>query len=81
VIIYLLRDTDPLGGFFCAQQIKPDILAERETVVECRAVTNFPEDVWQFVLSGALPVDVDGSNDSTWLPWWSESEPVWERTE
>ena len=79
MIVYLLRDTDPLGGFFAAQQTKPDILEERSTVVECRAVENFPEEVWQFVLEGSLPVDVDGSNDSTWLEWWAESEPVWAR--
>jgi hypothetical protein len=31
------------------------------------------------VLAGGLPVDIDHSNDSTWLEWWEEAEPVWSR--
>ena len=79
MILYLLRDTDPIGGFFAAQELKPDPITERYTVEEVRAVRDFPEDVWEFALSGGLPVDIDRSNDSTWLEWWHDAEIVWTR--
>jgi hypothetical protein len=77
--IYLLRDTDPLGGYFAAQQFKPDITQERETVVEVRATT-IPDDLWRDMLAGILPVDEDDSNDSTWVEWWPEATTVWSRS-
>ena len=81
MILYLLRDTDPNGGYFAAQEFKPDPSQERRTIVEVRAVEDFPEDIWELVLSGGLPVDLDHSNDSTWLEWWDEATPVWRRDE
>lgn len=81
MILYILRDIDPIGGFFAAQGFKPDPLQERATVVEVRAVEDFPEDLWAAVLAGELPVDVDGSNDSTWLQWWDQATPVWSRAD
>lgn len=79
MIIYLLRDIDPIGGYFAAQEQKPEMHEERDTTVECRVVTDFPEDVWAFALSGGLPVDDDYSNDSTWIEWWPEATRVWAR--
>ena len=77
--LYLLHDLDPSGGFFAAQEFKPDPHAERPSVDEVRLVEDFPDDVWEFTLAGGLPVDPDGSNDSTWLPWWDDALPVWSR--
>lgn len=79
MILYLLRDKDPRGGYFAAQAVKPDFFDERETVVEVRAVPDFPDEVWEFALAGGLPVDVDHSNDSTWVEWWAHAVPVWTR--
>ena len=81
MILYLLHNRDPNGGYFAAQEFKPDPLEERESLIEVRAVADFPEDVWEFALAGGLPVDVDHSNDSTWIEWWAEAEPVWSREE
>lgn len=77
--LYLIHDINPSGGFFAAQEFKPDPLLERTTVDEVRVVENFPDDVWEFALSGGLPVDSDHSNDSTWLPWWDDAALVWSR--
>jgi hypothetical protein len=77
--IYLLRDEDPRGGYLCAQNFKPDMSSERLSINEVRVVNNFPEDVWDMVLKGGLPIDEDFSNDSTWLPWWAEAETIWTR--
>ena len=81
MILYLLRDTDPAGGYLCAQEFKPDMTQERKTVVEVRAVPDFPEDIWAMVLEGGLPVDPDYSNDSTWLGWWDDAERVFLRSD
>lgn len=81
MILYILRDLDPLGGYFAAQGFKPDPIEERATVVEVRAVLEFPEELWETAMSGGLPIDVDRSNDSTWLQWWDDAVPVWARTE
>lgn len=77
--IYLLRDDDPRGGYFCAQSFKPDMSMERPSINEVRVVENFPADIWDMTLKGGLPVDEDYSNDSTWLPWWAEAETIWTR--
>lgn len=79
MILYILRDVDSVGGYFAAQDFKPDKSTERATIAEVRAVRDFPDDIWALVLSGGLPVDIDHSNDSTWLEWWEEAEPVWSR--
>ena len=76
--IYLLRDTDPNGGYLCAQEFKPDMTQERRTIEEVR-VTDIPEELWRDMLAGILPVDEDYSNDSTWIEWWSDAEVVWIR--
>lgn len=80
MVVYLLHDDDPNGGYFSAMSIKPDPTLERGHTVEIRAVREFPVDVWEFAMSGGLPVDVDHSNDSTWIEWWDDAEPVWKRT-
>ena len=79
MVLYLLMDTDPNGGYFCAQPWKPDLSEERASISEVRVVEDFPEDVWEFALAGGLPVDGDHSNDSTWIEWWRDATPVWER--
>lgn len=79
MILYILRDLDPRGGYFSAQPFKPNPVEERDNVVEVRAVRDFPEEVWEFALAGGLPVDIDHSNDSTWVEWWDQAEPVWSR--
>jgi hypothetical protein len=79
MVVYISRDTDPTGGYFHAEDRKPDMSIERDTIVEVREVEGFPDDVWQFVLIGALPVDADGSNDSTWAGWWADGTTVWAR--
>lgn len=78
VLVYILKDDEPAGGYFAAQTMKPDMTSERRSVAEVRAV-EMPQDVWEFALEGGLPVDVDYSNDSTWIEWWPEAEPVWTR--
>ena len=77
MILYLLRDLDPQGGYLAAQPDKPDPFTERQSVVEVRVVRDFPDDIWEFALAGGLPVDVDHSNDSTWMEWWDDAERVW----
>ena len=79
MVLYLLRDREPLGGYYAASSFKPDLEEERYTVTEVRAVREFPVDVWEFAMAGGLPVDIDGSNDSTWIEWWPDAEPVWKR--
>lgn len=76
--VYLLHDTDPQGGYFAAQQIKPDPVGERRTIDEVR-VTDIPDSLWKDMLAGILPVDEDHSNDSTWIEWWDDAEVVWLR--
>lgn len=79
VVIYISRDSDPTGGYFHAEDGKPDMAAERATVVEVREVGDFPDDLWQSMLAGGLPVDADHSNDSTWAQWWPKGTVVWVR--
>jgi hypothetical protein len=79
MVIYILKDADPAGGYFAAQDRKPFLWEERSTVVEVREVSDFPEDLWQTVLEGGLPVDEDYSNDSTWAEWWSQGRMIWVR--
>ena len=77
--VYVLQDDDPYGGYLCAQQDKPDMRYERSSVREVREI-EFPDDVWNdIVIQGGLPVDEDGSNDSTWREWWPTGETVWSR--
>lgn len=76
--IYLLRDTDPRGGYLCAQEFKPDMTQERRSIVEVR-VTEIPESLWRDMLAGILPVDEDHSNDSTWIEYWDDADVVWIR--
>jgi hypothetical protein len=76
MLIHLLKDEDPLGGYFCAEQDKPDMTIQRPSVVEVRSV-EVPDDVWELVLEGGLPVDPDYSNDSTWAQWWPLGTTVW----
>lgn len=79
MVIYIVRDSDPTGGYFHAEPSKPNLVHDRPTLVEVREVDDFPEDVWQYVLVGGLPVDADGSNDSTWSEWWPKGKVVWVR--
>ena len=76
--ISLLRDSDPNGGYLTAQEFKPDVTQERETIQEIR-VTEIPDNLWRDMLIGILPIDEDYSNDSTWIEWWSNATPVWNR--
>ena len=80
MIAYLLKDDDPHGGYFAAEDHKPDIRVQRKTLAEIRRV-ELPDEVWQMVVTGALPVDEDFSNDSTWIQWWQDpsAEIVWVR--
>lgn len=77
MILYLARDADPNGGYFEAHSTKPTEDVMRRTLQEVRVVDDFPEDVWEFALAGGLPVDSDGSNDSTWAAWWPDATVVW----
>ena len=76
--IYLIHDTDPDGGYFCAQEFKPDVSRERPSVDEVR-LTDIPEELWREMLDGLLPVDEDHSNDSTWVEYWEDADHVWSR--
>jgi hypothetical protein len=78
VRIYILRDTDPQGGYFAAQSFLPSSDEERRSVVEVRS-TEVSEEFWDGVLTGNLPIDEDRSNDSTWESLWDEAEPVWSK--
>lgn len=78
MVIYILRDTTPEGGYFCAEALEPEPGTQRPQVVECRSVEVAAE-WWASVLRGELPVDEDGSNDSTWAALWPEATPVWSR--
>ena len=74
--LYLEHDSDPHGGYFCASEFKPDPATMRRTIDEVRVVENFPDPLWKRALAGELPVDLDGSNDSTWAGWWADADPV-----
>lgn len=76
--IYLLQDDDPEGGYYCAQTWKPDMRHERPSISEVREVV-MPAELWDFLLGGGMPLDEDGSNDSTWRGFWREGETVWSR--
>lgn len=79
--LWILMDDEPYGGYFCGQSWKPNMQEERATIREVRVVEDFPDDIWDFILNqGGAPLDEDGSNDSTWLPWWKEAETVWSRS-
>lgn len=79
MVIFILKDLDPAGGYYAAQEERPEKADERQTIVEVRRVKDFPEDVWEMALTGALPVDDDLSNDSTWLGWWPKGRAIWKR--
>lgn len=81
MIIYLVRDTDPDGGYLSAQADRP-VLAGREAmfVDEIRVVDEFPEDVWELAIQGGLPVDPGGiGHDLAWMPWWEEGQVIWKK--
>jgi hypothetical protein len=77
--VYLIRDEDPEGGYYAMSPAKPDLRHyHRRSVVEVRYV-EVPAWMPEWAMTGRLPVDPDGSNDSTWAPWWAEATPVWTR--
>lgn len=78
MIIYIMRDTEPAGGFYAAQSEMPLEETERRAVVEVRK-TEVAEEFWQGVLAGRLPINFQGNNDETWLKLWEDAEPVWKR--
>lgn len=84
MLIYILMDDDPSGGYFAGQDWLPDMSLERNTIREVRKV-DMPQETWDFIIhDGGAPVDImpDGttSNDTTWLPWWLEGEVIWSRS-
>lgn len=81
MVIYLLKDNNPEGGYYCAEGERPDMSIQRSTVVEVRQV-EVPDEVWNLVLEGGLPVDDLGTNpnnDSTWIEWWPSGTTIWTR--
>jgi hypothetical protein len=80
--LWILLDDEPYGGYFAAQDWAPNMAHERSTIREVRLVEDFPDDVWNWFMNegGTLPLDDDGSNDSTWRAWWADGVPVWSRT-
>lgn len=76
--IYLMMESEPAGGYFSAQETKPNPVLQR--YVEEIRVTDIPADLWRDMLAGILPVDEDHSNDSTWIEYWDDATPVWKRT-
>lgn len=79
MIIYLLLDEDPDGGYYAAQDRKPDMRIERRSIVEVREV-DVLDSLWEMTLRGELPVDADHSNDSTWVDYWPQGKTVWSRS-
>lgn len=77
--IWILLDENPSGGYYAAQDWQPDLSLERNTIREVRVVS-IPRETWDFMLNqGGLPLDPDGSNDTTWLEWWPQARTVWSR--
>lgn len=76
--IYILKNDDGDGGYYCAQSEAPDMRWQRPAITEVRLVS-IPDDIWALVLAGGLPVDEDRSNDSTWIEWWPEGSTTWTR--
>jgi hypothetical protein len=77
--IWILMDDDPSGGYYAGQDWQPDLSLERNTIREVRVVS-MPKATWNFLLNeGGMPLDQDGSNDSTWLEWWPQGRTVWSR--
>ena len=74
--IYILNDKDPMGGFYSAQREVPNMDYERWSIQEVRAV-EVTEKFWSSLLEGKLPVDDDGSNDSTWIKLWPTGVTIW----
>lgn len=84
MIVYLIRYSNPVnGGYFAAQDSKPIIAPyshEERWAQEVAVVEDFPDDVWELVISGGLPVDPDGEgHDLVWEPWWEQSRTLWRR--
>lgn len=81
MIVYLVRDMDPSGGYLSAQTERPPLIGREAVYVdEIRVVEDFPEDVWDLVVAGGLPVDPGGAgHDLVWMPWWEDAETVWKK--
>lgn len=82
IVLYMVRDNDPHGGYFSAQEWKPDTRILRPSDEEMRVVVSFPLDVWQSIVRGddEIERDPDGSMDSFWVPWWAQGTTIWTRT-
>lgn len=83
MMIYILMDDDPNGGYFAGQDWLPNMEWERASIREVRAV-DMPEETWEFIINGGAPLDTmrdqTTSHDSTWLPWWLDGRVVWSRS-
>lgn len=76
---YLIRDDDPDGGYFSLSTTKPDLRHfPRRSIAEIRLV-EIPDYLPDWCERAMLPVDPDGSTDSTWSPYWAEGTTVWLR--
>lgn len=75
--VYLMMESNPEGGYFSAQEFKPNPVTQR--YIEEVRVVDIPESLWRDMLAGILPVDEDNSNDSTWIEWWPSGTTVWSR--
>lgn len=72
--VYILRDDDPLGGFYSAQETAVAHLQTAE-VREC----DIPRELWDSVMTGSVELGEDGTLDHLWYDWFEKGTVVWER--
>jgi hypothetical protein len=78
VIIYIVRDDDPDGGYFSFGPEKPTLHHYPASVMEVRAVED-NSDLWGRWSVGKLPTGLDGTFDYILAPLWVKGETVWKR--
>jgi hypothetical protein len=78
--VWLVHDTNPLGGNFSAWSFLPTPGRDlRDAEDEIRS-TDVPQTVWDQAMNAQLPRDEDESNDSTWSTYWDAATVVWVRS-
>ena len=73
--LYVMREFEPLGGFYSASSVRElSPFAD-----EIRLVSDFPEEVWDEGMATGFPLDNDGSSDTFWFEWFGRGVPIWTR--
>lgn len=75
--VYIIKDKDSSGGHFGVSVDRP-ILEHfpRKAIIEIR-YCDVPDEIIDKMPYGLLPIDEDGSNDSTWAKYWDGGQVVW----